>query len=346
MRRTAPLDSTRLTDPTADPINKMKWVRVHEIGAPEVMRLEEAPALSPEPGQVVMRVHAAGVNPVDTYVRAGQYGYHPEVPYTPGADAAGVVEAVGEGVSHVTVGDRVYGARSISGSYAEQALFEAIHVQPIPDSVTFAQGACLGIPYVTAYGAIFLRAKVKRRETVLVHGGSGGVGTATLQILRQRSVRIIATAGSEEGRRLAKEQGAEVVLDHHDPGHYEQVMRLTRQRGVDVILEMLANENLAKDLTILAFRGRVVIIGCRGTIEIDPRQLMLRSSAILGLRLRNVTNREYKKIHAALVDGLRQGSLRPVVGKEFPFAQAAEAHRAVLRSPAYGHIVLTCGTIP
>ncbi len=318
----------------------MKWIRVHEIGGPEVMRLEEGSALSPGPGQVVMRVHAAGVNPVDTYVRAGQYGYHPELPYTPGADAAGIVEAVGEGVTHVKVGERVYGARCLSGAYAEQALFEAIHVQPIPEAVTFAQGACLGIPYVTAYGAIFLRAKVKRRDTVLVHGGSGGVGTAALQILRQRSVRIIATAGSEEGRRLAKEQGAETVMDHHDPTHYEQIMRLTRRRGVGVILEMLANENLAKDLTVLAHRGRVVVIGCRGTIAIDPRQLMWCSGSILGLRLRNVTKAAYRKIHAFLVDGLRAGYLRPIIGKEFPLTQAAEAHRAVLHSPAYGHIVL------
>ncbi|MBI4353779.1 MAG: NADPH:quinone reductase, partial [Candidatus Omnitrophica bacterium] len=253
---------------------------------------------------------------------------------------AGIIEAVGEGVTHVKVGDRVYGARCLSGAYAEQALFDAVHVQPIPEAVTFAQGACLGIPYVTAYGAIVLRAKVKRRETVLVHGASGGVGTAALQILRQRGVRIIATAGSEEGRRLAKEQGAAIVLDHHDPTHYEQVMRLTRQRGVQVILEMLANENLAKDLTILAHHGRVVVIGCRGTIEIDPRQLMWRSGSILGLRLRNVTKAAYRKIHAFLVEGLRAGHLRPVVGKEFPLAQAAEAHRAVLQSPAYGNIVL------
>lgn len=318
----------------------MKRIRVYELGGPEVMKLEEAPELVPGPGQVVVRVKAAGVNPVDTYVRAGQYGYHPEVPYTPGADAAGIVEAVGEGVSHVKVGDRVYGARCISGSYAEQALFDALHVHSIPEPVTFAQGASIGISYVTAYGALLLRARIKRRETVLVHGASGGVGTAALQLLRQMPVRIIATAGSEEGRRLVKELGAEVVLDHHDPGHYEEIKGLTRGRGVNVILEMLANENLAEDLKILAFLGRVVVVGCRGTIEIDPRQLMWCSGAILGLRLRNLTKAEYRKIHASLVEGLRQGNLRPVVGTEFPLAQSAEAHCAILQSPAYGNIVL------
>ena len=318
----------------------MKRIGVHELGGPEVMRLEEAPPLIARPGQVLVRVKAAGVNPVDTYVRAGQYGYHPEVPYTPGADGAGIVESTGEGATHVKVGDRVYGARCLSGSYAEQALFDALHVQPLPDSLTFSQGASIGIPYVTAYGALFLRAKLKRGETVLVHGASGGVGTAALQWLRGRAARILATAGSAEGRRLAKEQGAEVVLDHHDPGHYEEIKRLTRGRGVHVTLEMLANENLAEDLKILAFRGRVVVIGCRGTVEIDPRQLMCCSGAILGLRLRNVTKAEYRKIHAHLVSGLQHGTLRPIVGKEFPLAQAADAHRAVLQSPAYGNIVL------
>ena len=318
----------------------MKRIRVSDVGGPEVMRVEDAPPLSPEPGQVLVRVKAAGVNPVDTYVRAGQYGYHPDVPYTPGADAGGTVEKVGEGVSHVKAGDRVYGARCLSGAYAEQALFEGLHVQSIPDSVTWAQGASIGIPYVTAYGALFLRAKLKRRDTVLVHGGSGGVGTAALQLLRGRAARVIATAGSEEGRRLAKEQGAQVVLDHHDPGHYDEIKRLTRGRGVHVILEMLANENLAEDLKILACQGRVVVIGCRGTVEIDPRQLMWATGSILGMRLRNVTRAAYRKIHAALVNGLQQGHLRPIVGKEFPLAQAASAHRAVLQPPAYGHIVL------
>lgn len=318
----------------------MKRIRVYEAGGPEVMRWEESPPLSPGPHQVLLRVKAAGVNPVDTYVRAGQYGYHPDVPYTPGADAAGLVEAVGKGVAHVKVGARVYGARCLSGAYAERAVFEAPQVHPLPKSVSFAQGACLGIPYVTAYSAIFFRARLTRRETVLVHGASGGVGTAALQLLRRQAAQVFATAGSDEGRRLAKQQGANVVLDHHDPKHYEAIKRLTRGRGVDVILEMLANENLAGDLQMLAPHGRVVVIGCRGTVEIDPRQLMWTSGSILGMRLRNVGPSVYRTIHARLVDGLRRERLRPVVGKTFPLARAASAHRAVLRPPAHGHIVL------
>jgi NADPH2:quinone reductase len=318
----------------------MKLIRVEEIGGPEVLRLEDGPNLTPGPGQVLVRVKAAGVNPVDAYIRAGLYGYLPELPYTPGADAAGLVEAVGEGVRHVRVGDRVYGARCVSGAYAEQALFEAMHVQPLPEAISFAQGACLGIPYVTAYAALFLTAQVKTGEWVLIHGASGGVGTAALQWATRAGVRLIGTAGSEKGRALLREQGAEVILDHHDPGHIEEIMRLTDGRGVEVILEMLANENLASDLTILAPFGRVVVIGCRGTVEIDPRQLMLRSASVHGIRLRNVGQEAYGDIHARLVEALRQGALRPVVGREFPLADAAQAHRAVLEPPAFGHLVL------
>jgi len=318
----------------------MKRIRVHELGGPEVLRLEEVSELTAGPGQVLVRVMAAGVNPVDTYVRAGLYGYTPKLPYTPGSDAAGVVEAMGDGVRHVAKGDRVYGGRSVSGAYAEQALFDAAHVHPLPDAVTFAQGACLGIPYVTAYAALFLSAKAQPRQTLLVHGASGGVGTAAVQLARQAQVTVIGTAGSEAGRRLVKEQGADVVLDHRDPGHLEELLRVTKGRGVDMILEMLANENLGHDLKLLAPEGRVVVIGCRGTVEIDPRELMVRDAAILGIRLKNLPQEHARQIHAHLGEGLRAGALRPVVGKELPLSEAAEAHRAVMRPPAYGNIVL------
>ena len=318
----------------------MKRIRVNALGPPELMRLEEVPQLVPGAGQVLIRVKAAGVNPVDTYVRAGQYGYSPKLPYTPGADAAGVVEAIGEGVWGLSVGQRVYGARSVSGAYAEQAIFEATFVFPLPESLSFAQGACVGIPYTTAYGALFHKANVQPGEIVLVHGASGGVGTAAVQLARQAKVTVIGTAGSEAGTRLVQEQGAAHGVDHRDARHFDQIMALTNGRGVDVILEMLANENLGRDLKILANSGRIVVIGCRGTVEIDPREAMVREATILGTRLRNLTPEGFRQIHAQLAEGFASGSLRPVVGKELPLAQAAEAHHAVLRPPAYGNIVL------
>src|SRR4029077_2724073 len=165
--------------------------------------------------------------------------------------------------------------------------------------------------------------------TVLVHGASGGVGTAAVQLAYARGLRVFGTAGSDEGRKLAREQGAHEVFDHHAPNHFEQIMKATGARGVDVIVELIANVNLGKDLTILAKGGRVVIIGSRGRVKIDPRDTMQHDADIRGMVLPNTPPAELASIHAALVAGLENGTLRPVIGKEFPLAEAAEAHRAV-----------------
>ena len=318
----------------------MKAIRVHEFGGPEVLRLEEVPKPQPGAGQVLVRMHAIGVNPVETYIRAGTYAYKPALPYRPGNDGAGVVEQVSADVNEFKPGDRVYTAGSISGTYAEFALCKAEQVHPLPANVSFEQGAAMGTPYVTAYRGLFQRAEAKPGETVLVHGASGGVGTAAVQLARARGLRVFGTAGSDEGRKLAREQGAHEVFDHRAPDHFEQIMKATGGRGVDVIVELLANVNLGKDLTILAKSGRVAIIGSRGRVEIDPRDTMQRDVDLRGMALPNTPPKEMASIHAALVAGLENGTLRPVIGKEFPLADAAEAHRAVMESGALGKIVL------
>jgi NADPH2:quinone reductase len=318
----------------------MKAIHVHEFGGPEVLRLEEVPTPQPGQGEVLVRMHAAGVNPVETYIRAGTYARLPELPYTPGNDGAGVVERVGLGVTEFKPGDRVYTAGSLSGTYAEFALCKKEQVHPLPANVSFAQGATMGTPYATAYRGLLQRADAKPGETVLVHGASGGVGTAAVQLARAHGMRVFGTAGSDEGRALAREQGTHEVFDHRAPDHFEQVLKATGGRGVDVIVELLANVNLGKDLTILAKGGRVVIIGSRGRVEIDPRDTMQRDADIRGMALPNTPPAEMARIHAALVAGLENGTLRPVIGKEFPLAEAAHAHRAVKEPGALGKIVL------
>jgi NADPH2:quinone reductase len=318
----------------------MKAIRVHEFGGMEVLRLEEVRMTQPEPGEVLVRMHAAGVNPVETYIRAGTYPRLPELPYTPGNDGAGVVEQVGSDVSEFKAGDHVYTSGSISGTYAEFALCKKEQVHPLPANISFAQGAAMGTPYATAYRGLLQRADAKPSETVLVHGASGGVGTAAVQLARARGLRVFGTAGSDEGLKLVREQGAHEVFDHRAPDHFEQIMKATGGHGVDVIVEMLANENLGKDLTILAKGGRVVIIGSRGRVEIDPRNTMQRDADIRGMILPNTPPPEMASIHAALVAGLEKGTLRPVIGKEFPLADAAQAHRAVMEPGALGKIVL------
>jgi NADPH2:quinone reductase len=318
----------------------MKAIRVHEFGGPEVLQLEEVPDPNPGPGQVVVRLFAVGVNPVDTYIRAGIHAVRPPLPYTPGTDAAGTIEAIGEGVTRFAAGDRVYTGGTVSGAYAEKSLCLESQIHPLPAQVSYPQGAGVNVPYATAYRALFHRAQARAGEVVLVHGASGGVGTAAVQLARAAGMTIIGTGGTDEGRRLIKEQGADHVLDHHASGFLDQVLNLTGGRGVDVILEMLANVNLGKDLKILARFGRVVVIGSRGSVEIDPRAAMMRDASILGMTLLNVSDDERAAIHAELVAGLANSTLRPVVGREFPLAEAARAHEAVLEAGAYGKIVL------
>src|SRR5207244_6330308 len=319
----------------------MKAIRVHEFGGPEVLRLEEVPAPRPGAGQVLVRIHAIGVNPVETYIRAGTYARLPALPYTPGNDCAGVIEQVGPGVNEFKAGDRVYTGGSLTGStYAEFTLCKTAQVHRLPQNVSFAQGAAMGTPYATAYRGSFQRAEAKPGETVLVHGASGGVGTAAGQLARARGLRVFGTAGSDEGLKLAREQGAHEVFDHRADDHFGEVMKATGGRGVDVIVELLANVNLGNDLTILAKGGRVVVIGSRGRVEIDPRDTMQRDADVRGMVLPNTRPEELASIHAALVAGLENGTLRPAIGKELPLAEAGEAHRVVMESGAFGKIVL------
>ena len=318
----------------------MKAIRVHEFGGPEVLRLEDVPELRPAESQMLVRLAAAGVNPVDTYKRAGWHAHSPSLPYTPGEDGAGEVEAVGAGVKKFKAGDRVYLARSLTGTYAEAALCEEWQAQPLPATVSFEQGACLGVPYTTAYRALFHRAAARAGETVLVHGASGGVGLAAVQLARAAGLSVFGTAGTEEGRRLVAEQGAHHVFDHTAEDYLPELAKLTGGRGVDCIVEMLANVNLDRDLGLLAKFGRVVVVGNRGRVEIDARQAMTRDATILGMTLFNATAEDLRSINAALYAGLEAGTLRPVVGRTLPLAEAERAHREVLEPGARGKIVL------
>jgi NADPH2:quinone reductase len=319
----------------------MKTIRVSQFGDPDVLRLEEAPDPQPGPGQVVLRVHAVGVNPVDTYVRSGRYAARPSLPYTPGSDAAGVIETVGEGVEDLAPGDRVYTDHRARGAYAERMVCDAAWVHRLPEGVGFAQGAALGVPYGTAYRALFVRGAARPGETVLVHGATGGVGVAAVQLARAAGLTVIGTGGTEPGRDMVREQGAHHVLDHHEESYLEAARALTPGgRGIDLIVEMLANVNLGRDLGALAPRGRVVVVGSRGRVEIDPRDTMGRDADIRGLILGNASPEEVRSIHAALGAGLENGALRPIIAREMPLADAPRAHEAVMEPGAQGKIVL------
>jgi NADPH:quinone reductase len=318
----------------------MKAIIVHEFGGPEVLKFEEVPTPRPAAGQVLVRIHAAGVNPYDTYMRNGTYAVKPPLPYTPGSDAAGTVESVGEGVTKVKPGDRVYTAKTLSGAYAEFALTLESQVHPLPEKISFAQGAGIWVPYGTAYHALEQSAAARPGETLLIHGASGGVGIAAVQIARAVGLTVFGTAGTAKGLELAKREGAQQMFDHTQPGYADQILKATDGRGVDVILEMLANVNLGQDLKLLAPHGRVIVIGSRGDVTISPRDLMSRRASVRAFTLWAVTEAEEKEIHAGLFAGLANGTLRPIIGKEIPLAEAARAHKEILEPGAAGKIVL------
>jgi len=318
----------------------MKAILVHEFGGPEVLKLEEVPTPKPAAGQVLVRIHAVGVNPYDTYMRAGTYAVKPPLPYTPGSDAAGVIETIGDGVKKVKPGDRVYTAKTVSGAYAEYTLALEEQVHSLSEKISFGQGAGVWVPCGTAYHALHHSAEAHASETVLVHGASGGVGIAAVQMARAMGLTVFGTAGTSKGVELVKREGAHQVFDHSKAGYQEEILKATGGRGVDIVLEMLANVNLSADLKLLATNGRVIIIGNRGEITINPRDLMLRRASARGFTLWAITPAEEAEIHAGLIAGLENGTLRPIVGKELPLAQAARAHKEILQPGAAGKIVL------
>jgi NADPH2:quinone reductase len=323
-------------------MSRMKAVRVHEFGPPEVQKLEEIPVPSVGPDEVLVRIGAAGVNPVDTYLRSGSYARLPQLPFTPGADGAGSVEAVGDAVHGFHRGDRVYLAGLAlrhSGMYAEFTVADHSAVHRLPDNISFIAGAALGVPYLTAARVLFDRARLEAGETVFVHGASGGVGLATLQFARAIGARTIGSAGSERGAELVAQHGT-FVVDHKAPGYERTVLDFTGGRGVDVIVEMLANVNLVRDFDLLATGGRIVIVGNRGSLDFNPRLTMLKEATVLGTMVWNTPPEARARLFARIEAGLAAGFLQPVIGRQLTLADAPEAHHAVLAPGATGKIVL------
>jgi NADPH:quinone reductase len=318
----------------------MKAILVREFGAPEVMKLEEVPTPKPAAGQLVVKIKAGGVNPYDTYMRSGNYAVKPPLPYTPGGDGAGVVEAVGDGVKKLKVGDRVYLSHPLTGTYAEYALALESQAHRLPERVSFSQGAGIYVAYGTAYHALFHHAKAHASEIVLVHGASGGVGIAAVQIAHAMGLTVIGTAGTDRGLDLVKKEGAHFVFNHRTPGYQDAIREATGGHGADIILEMLANVNLGADLKMLAKLGRVIVIGSRGDATITPRDLMGRRASIIGFTLWGISEEEEADVHAAIGAGLQNGTMRPVIGKEIPLAEAPRAHQEVMEPGAFGKIVL------
>lgn len=318
----------------------MKAIVVREFGEPEVMKLEDVETPQPHGTQVLIKIHAAGVNPVDTYLRTGIHAHAPKLPYTPGKDGAGVVESVGDGVTKFTPGDRVYTAGTVTGTYAEFCICEEKDLGRLPDNSSFEEGAGVWTPYATSWRALFEKARAKEGETVLIHGASGAVGIASLQWAKHSGLRVFGTASSDEGKKLVLEQGADDVLDHSADDYLDEVFERADNKGVNVILEMLANENLERDFSALAMFGRIVVIGNRGSLQFTPRLAMTKDATIYGASLFNAPQPTRDEIHSAIYKGLSEGYLKPVVREAIPLAEAARAHHDVIEKKGFGKIVV------
>lgn len=314
----------------------MKAVQIQQYGGPEVLVVRDAD--TPEPGadEVRVRLHAAGVNPVDTYLRSAAQGYAPKLPWIPGMDGAGIVDAVGDQVNGLKPGQRVYVHGGGLGTYAEYCVCRPSRAYPLPDNLDFAEGASLGVPYFTAARALFTRGDVQSGDKVLIHGASGGVGSACLQLLASQDVKVWGTAGSDAGLELVAAGGAEAV-NHRSPASAEV---LRESGGFDLIIEMLANANLAADLTLLAAGGRVVVVGSRGPVEIMPRDMMGPETAVMGTTLMAAGPGERAGYADIVAREAAAGHIRPPVAQVFDLPDAPRAHEAVITGPHSGNIVI------
>lgn len=323
----------------------MKAIQVNEFGGPEVLQVVEIPEPVPGAREVRVRVHAAGVNPNEAYARTGTYGaYIPELPYTPGFDGAGVVDALGEDVTHIKVGDRVYigGFMAVrnTGTYAEKVVVDAASVHPLTDELSFEQGAALGIPGLAAYQAIVLRGQVTEQDTVFIHGGSGAVGLTAIQIAKAIGAKVVASSSTEEGRKLIRALGADAAINHVRDGQHDEIMAATDGLGPTVIVEMLANHNLDTDMEIARNEGRIVILGSRGKIEIDPRHTMTKGLDILGMSAINLDADATYAAYQALTELVNEGEILPLVGDVLPLEEARHAHEIILTKKGNGKLVL------
>jgi NADPH2:quinone reductase len=319
----------------------MKAMQINAYGPASDLSLVDTDKPSINADQILVQVGAAGVNPVDTYLRSGTNNYSTTFPHTPGLDGAGTIVELGKQVLGFKVGQRVYFSRNLSGSSAEYAVCATTHTFPLADSLSFEEGACLGIPYTTAHRALFGRANGKAGDKVLVHGATGAVGIATVQLALAAGMEVVASAGTTAGAELLRAQGVVTVIMHTENDHLAPFQSL--DNGFDVIIEMLANQNLDQDLKALAFGGCVAVIGNRGTVEINPRDLMARDASVIGVALANIKPNELALIAKSLLPLFEKGVLKPVVRHAYELGELAQAHEDVLKSGALGNLVVRVG---
>jgi NADPH2:quinone reductase len=320
----------------------MQAIRVHHVGGPEQLVLDEIPTPEPGPGQVRVKIDAIGVNFIDVYRRKGQY--HVQTPFTLGSEASGVVDKVGPGVTDVHVGQRVASA-SLAGAYAEYALASSEQVVLVPDGITAQQAAAAMLQGMTAHYLSHSTFPLHPGQTALIHAAGGGVGQLLVQYAKRLGARVIGTAGTERKAQLAREAGADDVILYTQEDFEAATKQLTGEAGVDVVYDSVGRDTFEKSLNCLKPRGYLVLYGqSSGPVApVDPQTLNAKGS----LFLTRPTLAHYIATHEELVarsndvlTSIAQGTLRRRIDKTFPLAQAAEAHRYLEERKTEGKVLL------
>jgi putative PIG3 family NAD(P)H quinone oxidoreductase len=323
----------------------MLAIEINGKGGPEVLRPVERPLWHPGPGEVLIRVFAAGVNRPDVLQRRGMYPPPPGASDIPGLEVAGEIETTGDGVTEWRGGDRVCALVS-GGGYAEYCVAPAPQCLPIPKGMDPVAAAALPETFFTVWTNVFDRGRLQAGETALFHGGASGIGTTAIQLAAARGARVFATAGSDEKCRACEDLGAERCINYHTEDFVEVVNTITDGRGVDLILDIIGGDYAPRNLAALAQDGRLVQIGLMGgtTATVDLNRIMRRRLTITGSTLRPRSVEEKGDIATALLDQvwplLDEGRVRPVVYRTFPLREAAEAHRLMESGEHIGKIVL------
>ncbi|KAL1130898.1 hypothetical protein AAG570_012139 [Ranatra chinensis] len=263
----------------------------------------------------------------------------PKLPAVLGKEASGIIEEVGSDVNKLKVGDRVVCCLPWNGGYAEYVTCDEKDVFILPEKLTFPQGAALYVAYFTAYRALVTMGKIKKGESLLVHGASGAVGIAAVQIAKAKGLMVVGTAGSDEGRQIVKSVGADFVVNHKDRKSCLELYS-SKSSGFDIILETCAHINLEKDLLLLNQKGRIAVVGSRGPIEINPRSLIYTEGNIFGVKLIGITEDDFKESVEAITKGIEEGWVNPIVAKEYKMQYASRAHEELINNTgARGKIV-------
>jgi NADPH:quinone reductase len=325
----------------------MKAIEVTELGGPEVLQLRDVVQPKPGPGEALVRVHVSGVNYADIYTRNGSARVPVSVPFTPGIEGAGTVEAAGEGVTEPKVGDRVAYATTARGSYAECHVVKATQLAPLPADLTFEQGAAAILQGMTAHYLLFEFYPIERGSTVLVHAAAGGMGLLLVQWLKHLGAIAIGTVSTEEKAKVAREAGADHVIIYTKQDFAEEAKKLTGGKGLDYVVDGVAKTTFTKNLDALRNRGWATVFGmASGPADpLIPNSLMTKSLTISGGALFNYigTRREVLARAGAVFAGLREGWLKLRISREFPLAQAPEAHRLLESRATVGKLILKIG---